>query len=202
MNKQLIISVGREFGSGGHVIAEELSKRFDIPLYDHNLLDKIAEEMGIENHEFHKFDERPKISFFNRKLKGHSTSMGDHLVRMQFKFMQNKADNGESFVIVGRCAEHHLSHNKNMVTIFVLGNKEEKIKRVMEVYNLSEKEAEAKAKRKDLARKTYHNNYCKGKWGDSRNYHISINSSILGIDKTVDILETFIKERIAKSEEN
>lgn len=202
MNNQLIISVGREFGSAGHVIAEELSKRFNIPLYDHNLLDKIAEEMGIENHEFKKFDEKPRIPFFTRRLNGHSTSMGDHLVRMQFKFMQEKADNGESFVIVGRCAEHHLSHNKNMVTIFILGNKEEKIKRIMNLYNLSEKEAEDFARKKDLARKSYHNNYCKGKWGDSRNYHISVNSSILGIDKTIDLLETFIKQRIEQNQEN
>lgn len=199
MSKQLIISIGREFGSAGHLIAEELAKRFDIPLYDHNLLDKIAEEMGVENHEFHKYDEKPKFSFFARKLNGHSTSMADHLVKLQFKFMQNKGDNGESFVIVGRCAEHHLSHNPNMVTIFVLGNKEEKIKRIMEVYNLSEKEAEALRKRKDLARKTYHNNYCKGKWGDSRNYHLSINSSILGIEKTTDFIENFVKEKMAQN---
>ena len=202
MSKQLIISIGREFGSGGHVIAEELSKRFDIPLFDHTLLDRIAEDMGIENHEFKHFDEKPKFSLFHRSVKGHSTSMSEHLVRLQFKFMQKKADNGESFVIVGRCAEHHLSHNKNMVTIFVLGNKEEKIKRVMEVYNLTQKEAEAMAKRKDLARKTYHNNYCKGKWGDSRNYHLSINSSLLGIEKTIDYIEKYIRERIALNEEN
>ena len=195
MDKQLIISIGREFGSAGHAIAEELSKRFDIPLFDHNLLDSMAEEFGIEEHEFHKFDERPKFSLFTRKLNGHSTSMQEHLVNMQFKFLQKKADNGESFVIVGRCAEHHLSHNKNMVTIFVLGNKEEKVKRIMEIYNLNEKEAEALRKRKDFARKTYHNNHCKGKWGDSRNYHLSINSSILGLEKTIDFLESYIKER-------
>lgn len=201
MSKQLIISVGREFGSGGHVIAEALAKRFDIPLYDNNLLEHLAEEMGIEHHEFAKYDEKPKIHFLTRKLNGHSTSMKEHLMRMQFKFMQNKADNGESFVIVGRCAEHHLSHNKNMITIFVLGNKEEKIKRVMEIYNLkNEKEAETFVRRKDLERKTYHNSYCKGKWGDSRNYHISINSSILGIEKTTDVLEGFIRERMAKNE--
>lgn len=195
MDKQLIISIGREFGSAGHAIAEELSKRFDIPLFDHNLLDSMAEEFGIDEHEFHKFDERPKFSLFTRKLNGHSTSMQEHLVNMQFKFLQKKADNGESFVIVGRCAEHHLSHNKNMVTIFVLGNKEEKVKRIMEIYNLNEKDAEALRKRKDFARKTYHNNHCKGKWGDSRNYHLSINSSILGLEKTIDFLESYIKER-------
>ncbi|MBE7029788.1 MAG: cytidylate kinase-like family protein [Ruminococcaceae bacterium] len=201
MNNQLIISIGREFGSGGHVIAEELSKRFNIPLYDHNLLDHIAEDMGIEDHDFKKYDEKPRFTLFSRKVRGHSTSMEDHLVRMQFKFLQNKADNGESFVIVGRCAEHHLSHNKNMVTVFVLGHTEEKIKRIMEVYNLSYKEAEAMAKRNDLARKSYHNHYCKGKWGDSRNYHLSINSSVLGIEKTVDFIENFVKEKRAINEQ-
>ncbi len=196
MDKQLIISIGREFGSAGHYIAAELSKRFDIPLYDHNLLDQIAEEMGIDEHEFKKYDETPRFTLFSRKLNGHSTSMQDHLVRMQFKFMQNKADGGESFVIVGRCAEHHLSHNKNMITIFVLGDREEKIKRIMNIFNMkNEKEAEIMMKRKDLKRKTYHNAYCKGKWGDSRNYHISVNSSVLGIEKTIDYLESFIRAK-------
>lgn len=197
MSKQVVISIGREFGSGGHVIAEALAKKFDIPLYDHNLLEHIAEELDIDHEEIKKFDEKPKFRLFHRTLKGHSTSMEDHIVRMQFKFLQDKADNGESFVVVGRCAEHHLSHNKNLITIFVLGNKENKIARVKEVYGLETlEEAAAMAKKKDWARKNYHNNYCKGKWGDSRNYHLSINSSQLGIDKTIEFLEGYINERI------
>ncbi len=201
MDKQLIISIGREFGSAGHYIAAELSKRFDIPLYDHNLLDQIAEDMGIEDHEFKKYDETPRFTFFSRNLNGHSTSMQDHIVKLQFKFMQNKADNGESFVIVGRCAEHHLSHNKNMVTIFVLANKEDKIKRIMNIFNMkNEKEAEIMIKRKDAKRKSYHNTYCKGKWGDSRNYQISINSSFLGIEKTIDYLESLIRTKYESNE--
>ncbi len=197
MSKQVIISIGREFGSGGHVIAEALAKKFNIPLYDHNLLEHIAEELDIDHEEIKKFDEKRKCKLFNRTLKGYSTSMEDHIVRMQFKFLQDKGDKGESFVVVGRCAEHHLSHNKNLITIFILGNKENKIARVKEVYGLETlEEAATMAKKKDWARKNYHNQYCKGKWGDSRNYHLSINSSQLGIEKTIEFLEGYINERI------
>lgn len=197
MNKQIIIAVSREFGSGGHVIAEALSQRFGIPLYDNNLLEAIAEENALDHDELKKYDEKPKIKLFSRTYNGHSTSMSDHIVKMQFRFLQEKADKGESFVIVGRCAEHYLSHNKNLISIFILGNQDAKIRRVKEVYGLhSLEEAAVMAKKKDWERKTYHNYNCKGKWGDSRNYHLSVNSSLLGIEKTTDILEAYIKERI------
>ena len=113
--------------------------------------------------------------------------------------MQKKGDAGESFVVVGRCSEAMLSHNPNLVSIFILGDNPCKIQRVKEVYGLkTDAEADKMRIKKDQERKAYHNSHCKGKWGDSRNYHISINSSKLGIDGTVDLLERYIRERLAK----
>ena len=199
MEKQLIISIGREFGSGGHIIAEALAKRFDIPLYDHNLLEHIAEEKNFNHEELRRFEEKPKIKFFNKRVKGHTTSFVEHILKMQFEFLQKKGDAGESFVVVGRCSEAMLSHNPNLVSIFILGDIPCKIQRVKEVYGLkTDAEADKIRIKKDQERKAYHNSHCKGKWGDSRNYHISINSSKLGIDGTVDLLEKYIRERMAK----
>ncbi len=199
MDRQLIISIGREFGSGGHIIAEALAKRFDIPLYDHNLLEHIAEEKEFNHEELRKYEEKPKLKFFNKRVKGHTTSFAEHILRMQFEFLQKKGDAGESFVVVGRCSEAMLSHNKNLVSIFVLGDVPCKIQRVKEVYGLkTDEEANRMRIKKDLERKLYHNNHCKGKWGDSRNYHLSINSSKLGIDGTVDLLEGYIRARMEK----
>ena len=82
-----------------------------------------------------------------------------------------------------------------LVSIFVLGDKQEKAKRIMEKYELNEDEAKQLMQREDWKRKSYHNYYCKGKWGDSRNYDFSINSSKLGIEKTTDIIEMFIRQR-------
>lgn len=199
MEKQLIISIGREFGSGGHIIAEALAKRFDIPLYDQNLLEHIAEEKNFNHEELRRFEEKPKIKFFHKRVKGHTTSFVEHILKMQFEFLQKKGDAGESFVVVGRCSEAMLSHNPNLVSIFILGDIPCKIQRVKEVYGLkTDAEADKMRIKKDQERKAYHNSHCKGKWGDSRNYHISINSSKLGIDGTVDLLEKYIRERIAK----
>lgn len=195
MEKQLIISVGREFGSGGHVIAEALANRFDIPLYDANLLEHVALEKGVSHEAMKKFDERPKYRLASRKVRGHSSSLQEHVANMQFDFLKRKAEEGESFVVVGRCSETVLKGQSGLISIFVLGDPEVKRQRVMEVYHLSADEAKSRMEKEDLQRKYYHNYYCKGKWGDSRNYDLSINSSKLGIDKTIDILETYIRER-------
>lgn len=193
MGKQLIISVGREFGSGGHVIAEELAGRFDLPLYDNNLLEHIAEEKEISHDGLKKYDEKPKNRLFSRTVRGYSNSMQENLANMQFDYLKKKAAAGESFVIVGRCSETILKGFDGLVTIFVLGDPDVKAERIRKVYGVSEEEARRMMKREDWNRKSYHNYYCKGKWGDSRNYDFSINSSKLGIDKTTDMLETCIR---------
>ena len=195
MEKQLIISVGREFGSGGHVIAEELAKRFEIPLYDDNLLLSIAEEKNLVHGDLTKYDEKPKNRLFYRTVKGYSNSPEENVANIQFEYLRKLASEGKSFVIVGRCSETKLKDFPAMISVFILGDKDVKAKRIMEKYELSEEEAKQLMQREDWKRKSYHNYYCKGKWGDSRNYDFSINSSRLGIEKTTDMIEMFIKEK-------
>ena len=102
MGKQLIISVGREFGSGGYAIAEELARRFELPLYDNNLLEHLLRK-GDFSRKPEKHDERPKNRLFSRTVRGYSNSMQENLANMQFDYLKKKAAAGESFVIVGRC---------------------------------------------------------------------------------------------------
>ena len=196
MERPLIISVGRECGSGGREIANDLARRFDLPLYDSNILEKVAEEKDIDSTELKKYDEKPKIRLFSRTVKGYSNSMHENIANMQFEFLQKKAKAGESFVIVGRCAETKLKDYEGLISIFVLGDKESKLERIMKVCHVEADEARYIIERTDWQRKSYHNYYCRGKWGDSRNYDLSINSSKLGIKKTADILELYIRERI------
>lgn len=193
MGKQLIISVGREFGSGGHVIAEELARRFGLVLYDNNLLEQIAEEKEIPHDGLKKYDEKPKSRLFSRTVRGYSNSVQENLANMQFDYLKKKAADGESFVVVGRCSETILKGTQGLVTVFVLGDPDVKAERIRKVYGVSEEEARRMMKREDWNRKSYHNYYCKGKWGDSRNYDFSINSSRLGIDGTVTMLEEYIR---------
>lgn len=197
MKKQLIISVGREFGSGGHRIAEELAKRFGIKLYDNNLLIEIAQKHDGNGELLKVFDEAPKSRILSRTVRGYNNSPEDVIAQMQFDYMKEKAAEGESFVIVGRCAETVLKGNPALVSVFVLGDYDKKLERVTEKYNLSEKEAKSLIKSTDKKRKSYHNYHCELHWGDSRLYDISINSSRLGIEKTTDILEAYINARTA-----
>lgn len=195
MKKQLIISVGREFGSGGHVIAETLAKRFDLPLYDSNILESIAQERNVDAKTLHRYDEVPRNILFSRRVREYSTSAEENIAQMQFEYLKKKADEGESFIVVGRCAETVLGDRPNVISLFVLGDREVKCKRVMEVYDLSERDAQFKMERHDKYRKQYHNYYCKDKWGDSRAYDLCINSSRLGFDETVNELEDYINRR-------
>lgn len=195
MKKQLIISVGREFGSGGHVIAETLAKRFDLPLYDSNILESIAQERNVDAKTLHRYDEVPRNILFSRRVREYSTSAEENIAQMQFEYLKKKADEGESFIVVGRCAETVLGDRPNVISLFVLGDSEVKCKRVMEIYDLSERDAQFKMDRHDKYRKQYHNYYCKDKWGDSRAYDLCINSSRLGFDETVNELEDYINRR-------
>lgn len=195
MEKQLIISLGREFGSGGHIIAQQLAERYKIPLYDSNLLRDVAVEKEMNAEKLQKYDENPKNVLFTRTVRGYSSSPEENIARMQFDYLKSKADAGESFVIVGRCAESVLKGNPNLISIFILGDMEQKIVRTMESNNISKEKAVMLIEQQDKKRKTYHNHYCEGKWGDSRNYDLSINSSKLGLDETTHIIAEYIDSR-------
>lgn len=195
MEKQLIISLGREFGSGGHIIAQQLAERYRIPLYDSNLLRDVAVEKEMNAEKLQKYDENPKNVLFTRTVRGYSSSPEENIARMQFDYLKSKADAGESFVIVGRCAESVLKGNPNLISIFILGDMEQKIVRTMESNNISKEKAVMLIEQQDKKRKTYHNHYCEGKWGDSRNYDLSINSSKLGLDETTRIIVEYIDSR-------
>lgn len=196
MDKQIIISISREFGSGGHAIADQIAKEIGLPLYDRSILEDIANEKGIDKEYLEKFDERPKVPLVSRRVRGHSNSMEENLAEMQFEYLKKKADNGESFVVVGRCAETILKDQKGLISIFILGDRRDKISRVEQTYQLSEKEAVAKINRHDRKRKYYHNRYSQYRWGDSRSYDLCVNSSSLGIRGTTSMLMSYINTRI------
>jgi len=195
-DKQVMISISREFGTGGHHIAAMIAEDLGLHLYDRALLDHIAEEKGIDVAHLEKYDERPKLPFISRRVNGHSNSMEDALVHMQTEFLQKKADQGESFVVVGRCAETALKDREGLIKIFILGDKEDKLENVKKKFGLSEKKALKKMKRHDIQRKAYHNRHSDVKWGDSRGYDLCINDSKLGVDKTVELIEHYIEERV------
>lgn len=195
MEKQLIISVGREFGSGGHEIAQKLAEHYQILLLDQNILDEVAAERNVDINPLKAFDEKQKNPLTSRTVRGMSSSPEKNVSLLQFDYIQKKAAKGESFVVVGRCSEDVLKEYDSMISIFVLGERHHKVERIMRLYQMSESQAKRFANEKDMKRKRYHNSFCEGKWGDSRNYDISINSSKLGVDETLAILIDYIDAR-------
>lgn len=194
--KQLIISIGREFGTAGHEIAEKLAEHYGLPLYDQNLLDKIAEERNVDSGKLKEYDEKSTLALY-RTVKGMSSSPSDNVARMQFEYLKEKADAGESFVVVGRCSEEILRDYPCMISVFVNGDLDCKVKRICSKYGLSEEDAKDYIRRMDRKRKYYHNTHCDSKWGDSRNYELTINSSRLGIENSVKLLIWYVDTRRA-----
>lgn len=195
MEKQLIISVGREYGSGGHEIAEKLANHYGIQLLDHNLLDEIAAKKNVKMDHLRELDEKHKNPLSSRTVRGYSSSPEENMLYLQFDYLRDKADSGESFVIVGRCSETILKQYDCMVSIFILADRDKRTERIMRLYHLTESEALKKIREKDTSRRRYHNSFCVGKWGDCRNYDVSLNSSKLGIDGTVKLLTEYIDRR-------
>jgi cytidylate kinase len=195
MSNQKIISIGREYGCGGRAIAEKIAEHYGLPLYDKNLLKEVAKTLDIDADNLEKYDEVPKNIFASRTVNGYSNSVQENIAHLQFDELKKKADGGESFVVVGRCAETVLKDSPALISIFVLGDKEFKIDRTVKGLSVSREEALNLMKINDKKRKSYHNYYCEGKWGDSRTYDITINTSKLGVDLAAKILIDYIDKR-------
>lgn len=195
MEKQLIVSIGRQYGSAGREIGLKLAEKLDIPLYDRNLFEEIGKIKNIDTNNLEKYDEVPRKFFFSRKVKGYSNSPEENVAELQFGLLKSKAADGDSFIVVGRCADELFRGMEGFISIFIIADMDEKIKRIMEIRKMDHKKARLTIERHDRKRRAYHDYFCKGgKWGDCTNYDICINSSHLGIDGTVDLLYTMIQK--------
>lgn len=199
-----VITIGRQFGSGGREIGEKIAAHFGIKCYDKELLSLAAKESGICQEMIEVHDERPTNSFlYNLVMDTYSfgynaSSFSDmpisHKVFLaQFDAIKKIADEGPC-VIVGRCADYALSDYDNRLRIFVHAKEEAKTKRIMEKYDLSSQKAKEMMVKKDKQRQSYYNYYSSNKWGRSDTYDLSIDSSVLGIDGTVDLLIQYIEK--------
>jgi len=195
--KQIIIAIGREFGSGGHLVAKKLAEHYNIPLYSKELLDEVAKDGRYSKEVLERFDEKPmNFAFIPVPAGGTTISLEQDIAIRQFNFIRKKAnEEKESFVIVGRCAEEILSDNPNMISAFILGDKDTKTKRVMEREGVDEKTALNMMKKMDKMRKVYHNFYCESKWGDSRTYDICIKIGKVDVDTATDMIIKYIDLR-------
>jgi len=203
--KHNIITIGREFGSGGHEIGSRLAKRLGMKFYDKELIKAAAEKMGCcENFIEHNNEKTPSV--FARSVsfsRGGATyaqlSPEDNIYVCQSLAIREFAEEGNC-IIVGRCADYILRERDDVVNIFVYAPIENRVERKM---LLSENEKSAAAIKKEILatdkrREKYYNFYTGNRWGDSRNYHICIDTAKIGIDGAVEIIVDYIEKYSAK----
>lgn len=189
---QFIVTIGRQYGSQGHDIATKLGEKLGVPVYDKSIRDHLVEE-GFDKEIVENYDEKVRTLFFSQKVHGLSNSIEEIVAQKEFDYEKELAASGNSFIIVGRCSDFVLKDNPNVVKIFILGDHEFKKQHLIKDLGMSEDEAEDKMKIIDKKRKHYHNSYSDIKWGDSRGYDLTINSSKLGIDNTVEYIYDYLK---------
>lgn len=191
-----IITISREFGSGGRFIGEEVAKKLGIAYYDKDIINQIAKQSGLSPEYIQeKAELSPKKGMFAYAFTGRDItgkSIEDIVYEAQRKVILDIAEN-ESCVIIGRNADFILKNRDDVLNVFVHGNMPEKVKRICELYNVTEAAAEKMIVDIDKRRKTNYNFYTEQKWGMASNYTISLNSSELGYDKCQQIIKDCAK---------
>lgn len=198
------ISLSREYGSGGKYIGEELAKRLNIKCYDKEILEKVSADYAIDIKMLESVDEKQKSSFwysfatntiFSSK-KSDPVSPNDNLFLKQAKVIEELAED-EDCILIGRCSDYILKNKKNVINIFIyVSDISFKINRKKEFEHLSESEAKRKIIAIDKERKEYYEHFTSQKWGQKENYELCIDTSVIGVEETINLLELYIKKRI------
>ena len=197
-----IYTIGREFGSGGQYVGEELAKRLGIKLYDKELLQQAAKDSGFCEEIFENHDEKPTNSFLyslvmdTYSVNGYSTAsfldmpLNHKVFLAQFETIKKIAER-ESCVIVGRCADYALADHPDCINTFIKADMSSRIKMISKRANITENKAKDMIQKHDTQRASYYNYYTSKKWGDSKSYDLCLDSSKLGIDGCVDMILKF-----------
>ena len=180
-----IITISREFGSGGRFIGKEVAKKLGIAYYDKDMIGQIAEESGFSPEYIQENAElSPKKGLFAYAFSGRDItgkSVEDMVYEAQRKIIMEIAEK-ESCVIVGRNADFILKDRKDVLNVFIHGDMPEKVQHICRLYNVTEADAIRMIKDTDKRRRTNYNFYTEQKWGMADNYTLSLNSSVLGYD--------------------
>ena len=201
----MVITVGRQYGSGGREIGTELAKRLNIAYYDDMLLKEAAAESGLCEELFRSFDERPKSFLYSIALDpfsfsmSHATAKGpieQQVYLATYDTIKKLADEGPC-ILIGRCADYALKDRKDVINLFITAPLEHRIRRVAARNGVSEDEAKERIRRKDKDRAAYYNFYSAKEWGDARSYDLCIDSSLLGVEGTVELLAEVVRRKSA-----
>ena len=206
MNK-IIISIGREFGSGGRRIGELLAKELEVPCYDRHLIEEAACCSGFETKELEEADEMKanrflfKVPAKSNQYTGYGKPMNDTLFAIQSELIRKYADAG-SCVIVGRCADKVLEKQEGLISVFIYAPLEARVEEIRRRYETDGEEALYLVRQADKIRRNYYNYYAKKKWGDRISYDLMIDSSHFTDREVAAMIRAVSEERKAEWEEN
>lgn len=186
--KHIVITIGREYGSGGRLIAKQLSEEMGITFYDKQLISDVAKKTGFSEHFIRNAEhQRPTNSFlYDLYTSVQTPSVPDQVFIAQAKVIKEAAAR-ESCVIVGRCADYILRDQPNCLRVFINAPLDQRVRRAREEYGVQEANLESYVIRQDKARASYYNYFATGRWGQSREYDLCVNSRI-GIDAAVAVI--------------
>ena len=204
MKGNLVITIGRQCGSGGKMIGQKIAEKLGVKCYDKELLTRAAKESGLCEELFETHDEKPTSSFLYSLVMdtyslGYTTSaymdmpINHKIFLAQFDTIKKLAKE-ESCVIVGRCADYALEERDNVLNVFIYADKKVRAERASKEYGLTAKNIEDAVNKIDKKRANYYNFYSGKKWGAAESYNICVDSGKFGIDKTVDIIKDCVDE--------
>ena len=197
MDNRLIINIGRQFGSGGLLVARALGEKLGIPVYDQELIEKAAEESGFSRDLFARSDERRSIlslsGYFETGRFGQADNyLGDNqLFSLQSHVIRTIAESGPA-IFIGRCSDYVL-RDMDCLDVFIPSPKEVRVRRVAQRMGISPEDAASLIRKKDRTRENYYNYYTFGHWGVASNYDLCVDSSVLGIDGTAEMIIDFCR---------
>ena len=187
--KNRVITISREFGSGGRTVGKKTAEALGLPCYDSQLIQKIAAESGFHESYIQESEEYASGGFLSSALahRGAAPTNEDYIWEIQCRVITQLAEQGPC-VIVGRCADYILREKADCLKVFIHADLEFRAKRIVEVYGQREQSPLQRLKDKDKRRAAYHRFYADMKWGHAQNYDLTLNSGTLGIDRCADLI--------------
>lgn len=204
MNK--IITISRQYGSGGREIGEKLAKILGIPFYDNELITRAAKESGFAESVFERVEDKATNSLLysiamgmgaygNQDMGFVNLSLDDRIYLAQSDVIRKIAAEGPC-VIVGRCADYILKDNPHVVHVFIWADIKSRVERATTKYNMPSTKAQENILKIDKRRANYYNYHANEKWGKAENYHLSIKSDFVGIDNAVEVIKLFVEKGV------
>lgn len=201
--KKKIVTISRQYGSGGRYIGENLAKVMGVPCYDEKLIDMVAKESGFAQSFVAEKGERmtgsllfniaSSLSFANNVFStNNGVTLQDEIYFTQNRIIKELADKGPC-VIVGRCADYILREREDCLNVFIFADNESKIERAEKYFNITREEAPAVLKKKDKARANHYKYYTDQEWGMASNYDLCLNSGLIGIEGCVKAIQQVLE---------